>query len=130
MTPEALSALYLTRAAALKTAVPRATASVLFTVQREASKRLAGHGEPGSYPIPIRTGHLRRSMGSRRDSDYSGYVFNRARYARAHHDGFRPYNNPHASPIPARPFLTDAVAAVDAGLVFRKHIAKALRIPT
>lgn len=129
MTPEAFQALYAKRAAALPKAIRRGTRNVLLTVERQAVKNLSGAGAPGSYPVPIRTGNLRRSMGVRQESETVGYVFNRARHARAIHAGFKPYGNPHAHVIPARPFLDDAAASVDTGMVFRRGVAAALGLP-
>lgn len=129
MTPEQFQALYAQRAAALPAAIRRGTRNVLLAVEREAVKNLSGSGAPGSYPIPTPSGTLRRSMGVRQESETVGYVFNRARYARAIHAGFKPYGNPHAHVIPARPFLSDAAASVDTGMVFRRGVAAALGLP-
>lgn len=64
--------------------------------------------DAGAYPIPVRTGTFGRGFGFRTFPDRA-IVFNDARYAGALHSGFRPYGNPHASPIPARPFFDDAL---------------------
>lgn len=129
MTPEQFQALYAQRAAAIPAAVRRGTRNVLLAVEQKATANLSGSGAPGSYPIPVRTGNLRRSMGVRQESDTVGYVFNRAVYARAHHEGFHPYGNKKAKRIPARPFLTNAAEAVDTGMIFRRGFAKALGLP-
>lgn len=132
MTPEQFNALYASRAAKLPAAVRRGTRNVLLAVERAAVKRLSGPGSaaPGSYPVPIRTGNLRRSMGVRQDTDMSGYVFNRALYANAIHSGMTPYNNPHAKKsYRGRRFLDDAVAATDTMHVFRRTVVRALGLP-
>jgi len=67
---------------------------------------------PGDYPIPIRTGTHRRAFGFEVGDNFS-VVFNSGRAARALHDGFRPYGNPHARPIPARPYFDDALKRLD-----------------
>jgi len=66
----------------------------------------------GNYPIPVRTGTFGRGFGLRVTGE-SAIVFNDTRYARALHDGFRPYGNPNATPIPARPYFDDAPDASD-----------------
>jgi len=71
--------------------------------------KLAGAGD---YPIPVRTGTFGRGFGFKVMAD-SAIVFNDTRYARPLHDGFRPYGNPHATAIPARPYFDDAVEALD-----------------
>lgn len=140
MTPEQFQALYAQRAAALPAAIRRGTRNVLLAVEREAVKNLSGSGEAGAYPIPVRSrmekgkrvpgGNLRRSMGVRQESDAVGYVFNRARYAHAvHTTGFHAYGNPRAPFYKARPFLDDAAASVDTGMVFRRGVAAALGLP-
>lgn len=111
-------------------AVPDATArgvrKVVFTVETAAEKLLRGAGTsaPGTYPVPVRFGFLRRSLGATA-SGGRGLVFNSAQYARAIHDGFRPYGNPHARPIPARPFMDDALATVDAGAIMAQFVVPA-----
>jgi hypothetical protein len=83
-------------------------------VERGANQRLSGGGRPGSYPVPRRTGHLARSLGSQ-VAPREVVVFDSAEYAGAIHGGFRAFGNPHAPEYGPRPFLDDAAAAVDAG---------------
>ncbi len=71
-----------------------------------------GTAKPGAYPIPIRTGTHRRGFGFK-VNERDAIVFNTGVYARALHDGFKPYGNPHARPIPARPYFDDAIARLD-----------------
>lgn len=127
MTPEEFSALYARRAAELGPAIRRGTRNVLLSVERAATKNLSGSGSAaaGSYPVPIRTGNLRRSMGVRQESETVGFVFNRARYAGAIHRGMTPYNNPRIrKSYLGRPFLDDAAASVDSEKIFRESVLK------
>lgn len=118
----AIANLYRQRAALLDDALRRGMRRALVAVDAQASRNLSGSGEAParSYPIPVRTGFLRRAGGVRQVSATSGLVFNRARYARAiHTDGFKPYGNPRAATVDPRPFLQDAVDKVDpASMVF------------
>jgi hypothetical protein len=108
--PREVADRYRRRAAGLTAAVRRGIRRALVAVDNEASRNLSGAGKPGAFPIPVRSGHLRRSGGTRVLSDTSGLVFNRARYARAvHSDGFHAYHNPRAPFYRARPFLAAAV---------------------
>ncbi len=81
---------------------------------RTATRLTGGPGtaKPGEYPIPIRTGTLRRGNNFEVKGNTS-IVFNETVYARANHEGFRPYGNPHAHPIPARTYFADAIDALD-----------------
>ena len=138
MTPEQFQALYANRASVVDDALRKGTRAVLLSVEKEAVKNLSGSGEAGSYPIPIRTrrengrtvtgGNLRASMGVRAESNISGYVFNRARYAHAvHTTGFRAYGNPNAPFYRPRPFLDNAVDAVDLEEVFTRRVMRRIR---
>ena len=111
------------RASALPGAVRRGVRDVVLAVERNAVKRLTGgSAAPGSYPVPVRVGHLRRSTGARVLSDTSGMVFNRARYANAIHEGFRPYGNPHAAAQAGRPYLDDAVDDTPIDAIMHKRL--------
>jgi hypothetical protein len=83
-------------------------------VERKANALAKGPGtaDAGAYPIPIRTGYFRRAFGFK-VNDRDAIVFNSALYARSLHDGFRPFGNPHAAPIAARPYFDDAMDALD-----------------
>ena len=98
---------------------------VAMAVDNAASERLSGAGAPRTYPIPVRRGFLRRSGGYRAQGR-EAFVFNSAIYARAHHQGFRPYGNPRAKPVPARPFLRDAFDSVDPGAIIIASLRKLL----
>lgn len=99
-----------------RTRLPAARKALL----RILATRLEGHAldlskggsAPGDYPIPVVTGKFRGAFGIR-VSDRSATVFNDSNYAQAIHDGYQPYGNPHARPIPPRPFFTDAFERLD-----------------
>lgn len=94
----------------------RMVADVTEATYQGASRNLTGHGPPRSYPVPIRTGNLRarlhRSIGPVR-----GEVSNDAIYAVKIHEGYQPWDNPRAVPVPPRPFLMNAAMAVDVGTI-------------
>lgn len=115
-------------AAAWTRAVAEGLRDVAITVERAAAANLRGpkSAAPGSYPVPIRTGFLRRSLQARFGQRES-MVINSAIYARAVHDGFTPYGNPHARySIVPRPYLQDAVDSTDINEVMAIRINKAL----
>ena len=94
--------------------------TLAIQLQRAAVKRSTGpkSAAAGAYPIPRRTGTHARGFAMEL-SDRSAVVFNANVYARSLHDGFRPYGNPHARPMPARPYFDDAMEKdldVDAAL--------------
>lgn len=70
-------------------------------------------GAPGAYPIPVRTSDFTGAFGVE-VGDREAVLFNTMEYARALHEGFRPYGNPHATPIPARPYFDDALGMLRA----------------
>lgn len=77
-----------------------------------------GTAKAGAYPIPIRTGNFRRGFGFQVNAD-NAIVFNTSVYAKALHDGFKPYGNAHARPIAARPYFDDALDKLDLDKAFR-----------
>lgn len=87
-----------------------------LAIQTEGIATDLSSGSPsaaaGSYPIPVRTGMHRRAFGFELQ-DNRAIVFNTGVAARALHDGFKPYGNPHARPIPPRPYFTDALTRLD-----------------
>jgi hypothetical protein len=109
-------------------AVAKGLRDIAITVERGATKNTSGSGNaaPGSYPVPIRTGTLRRSIQSRfgaRDA----MVVAAAQYASAIHNGFTPYGNPNARlSYIGRPFLQDAVDAIDANEIMVIRLDKEL----
>ncbi len=109
-------------------AVAAGLRDVAITVERAAEKNLRGAGSaaPGSYPVPIRTGGGLRSKLQSRFDERQSMVINSAVYARAVHDGFKPYGNPHARAMPRRPYLQDAVDSIDANEIMAIRINKDL----
>lgn len=135
MNAEEFRALYMRRAADLEPALRKAMGMALLAVETNTVKNfLSGSGGAGSYPIPVRSrkergksvpgGNLRRSMDTRVESGGVGYVFNKAKYARANHKGFQPYGNPHAMAIPPRPFLRDGLKGVRINDIFRRTMQR------
>jgi hypothetical protein len=113
--PREVANVFAQRAARLDGALSRGIRRGIVATEQEASKLLSGSADaaPGTYPVPVRRGTLRRGLGARQLTPASGMVFNRAAHARAIHEGFRPYGNPRAGRIDGRPFLSDAIEAAD-----------------
>lgn len=93
--------------AQLSPALRRFFQRIATLVERGAIKNTSGSGAPGGYPIPIRSGDLRRSIASEFTAA-SATVFSTAEHADAQQAGYRPYGNPKAAPIRPRPFTHDA----------------------
>lgn len=96
---------------------PRATRALLVNLTAQAERRAVelasgGNAPARSYPIPQRRNVFRNSFGIEVD-ERRGAVYNAARYAQALHDGFRPYGNTHAIPVPGRPYFRDALDRID-----------------
>ncbi|MFO0293801.1 MAG: HK97 gp10 family phage protein [Rhodospirillales bacterium] len=109
-------------------AVAKGLRDIAISVEREAVKNTGGPSSaaPGEYPVPVRKGNLRRSIGSRFGANES-MVIATAEYASAIHNGFTPYGNPNArKSYIGRPFLTDAVKAIDLQQVMAIRIDKEL----
>ncbi len=104
---------YRQRSRALERAVARGLRDALMLMENQQVENLTGPGTApaGSYPVPVRTGNLRRSAYSRA-RNLSGEVGNTAAYATKIHDD--------------RPFLDEAVASVDADSVIRRRMWAAL----
>lgn len=101
-------------AAAIPTARRTLLTRLAAHLERGAIERASGGGNaaPGDYPIPIRTGHFRRSFGMQVGLSHA-LVFNTSVYARAIHDGFHPYGNTRAERIAGRKYFDDALDAMD-----------------
>lgn len=115
-------------AAAWDRGVAMGLRDVAISVERAAVRNTSGPGSaaPGTYPVPIRTGFLRRSIGSRFGQRES-LVIATAIYASAIHDGFTPYGNPNArKSYIGRPFLKDAVEATDIDGIMLDRLDRAL----
>lgn len=84
--------------------------ALAIQAQRHAVVLASGPGSAaaGDYPIPIRTGTFRRAFGIEA-REREAVLFNTTEYARAIHEGFKPYGNPHATPIPGRPYFDDVL---------------------
>lgn len=93
--------------AQVTTAMRRFFQRIATLTEREAIKNTSGKGAPRGYPIPIRSGDLRRSIASE-FSATSAMVFSSAEHADAQQAGYLPYGNPKATPIPPRQFTFDA----------------------
>lgn len=102
----------------------------VVAVENAASELLSGSGAAGAYPVPVRTGHLRRSMGSKMQGDSAGAVYNSAEYARAIHDGVVGRWNGRGKvaivQVRARPFMTDAVEKADPTAIVHDELRAAL----
>lgn len=105
-------------------AAKRGLKRIIRGLHREADDFLAGAaGKPGSYPIPVITGHLRRNLdwldpGEKKTvngvsfatDDLEAMLFDSAIYASVVHDGT------HSSDIHGpRPFTDDALEAFSTG---------------
>lgn len=108
-----LSAKWQARKAALDKAKREGLRNAAILVEREQIKNLSGNGEAGSYPVPVRTGNLRR--GAFFDVAHSGFavVGNTTAYAMPVHSGDLTTKDGLEYSVPARPFLDDAADAVD-----------------
>lgn len=121
----AIAARMQARARKLESAVTRGLRKIVTQVDREQIKRLGGSNAlaPGAYPVPARTGHLRRETFFEMRSDTLAVAGNSARYAATIHEG--KFSSEKYGP---RPFLTDAVLAVDAGEIMAVEVRKALDV--
>lgn len=129
-TAGALARQFQAYARAWDAAVAKGLRDIAITVERGAVKNTGGPGtaEPGSYPVPVRTGGagLRGSIQSRFGARES-MVIATAEYASAIHNGFTPYGNPNArKSYIGRPFLQDAVDAIDPTEIMLIRINKEL----
>lgn len=98
---------------------------IVAAAEEEIGKRAAGGSASGDYPIPVRSGFLRRSTGSK-VGQAEALVFNSARYARAMQEGYHPYGNKRAAKMPPRRFFDDGIAAVDSAEIMAVAIARRL----
>ncbi len=116
---------YRKRIAAWEAGLRAGLRNIAIAVERGATARLSGPGTAasGTYPVPVRTGYLRRAMGIE-VATRSSATFNSAQYAGPIHNGLRPYGNPHARMVPGRAFLDDAVAAIEPADIMQTALAK------
>lgn len=101
----------------LSAALQRGLLAAMSKVEELAQANLSGSGAPFTYPVPVRTGNLRGQLNAEPITTTAVEVFDTADYARAVHDGvFTQWAGRGKTRIvdkPARPFLTDALAAAD-----------------
>lgn len=101
----------------LSAALERGLLASMSKVEELAQANLSGSGAPFTYPVPVRTGNLRGQLNSEQITPTAVEVFDTADYARAVHEGiFTQWAGRGKTRIvekPARPFLTDALAAAD-----------------
>ena len=129
-----IAELYRERAGRWRAAALSGLRRALVAVETAATRRLGGGGAAGSYPVPVRTGNLRRSMGFKLLSDTTGVVFNTARYAAAIHGGLQPRKHAGSGAdavyvfdsVPARAFLDDALEDAKPGDLIFGELLRAL----
>jgi hypothetical protein len=109
------------RAKAVPNAIKRGISTWVVRAHRTAHKLLSGSGQdaPGSYPVPIRTGQLRRaedyvlpgrSKHGIHARDNEGWLVNPAAYASAIHEGHRATRQGARFSVKPRRFIADAIA--------------------
>lgn len=115
-----IAAVFADRSKRWDNALRSALRKALVAVEQAAAEKLSGSGAAGSYPVPVRTGFLRRSLGIKL-APSSGMVFNTAAYAWAIHNG-----RSDRVQTKARPFLDDALKQADPGLIIQAEMRGAL----
>lgn len=123
-----VAAIFADRSKRWDSALSRAMRRALAAVEGAAADRLTGGGAPMSYPVPVRTGFLRRSLGSKLLGVAEGMVFNTADYAHAVHSGRIGIGGRRKGTriVKPRPFLEDALKAADPGRLIFEAMEKAL----
>lgn len=123
-----VAARFADRAKRWDSALARAMRRALVAVEGAAADRLTGSGAPMSYPVPVRTGFLRRSLGSQLIGVAEGMVFNTADYAHAVHSGRvgLGYGRRGTRQVKPRPFLEDALRDADPGRMIFEDMVRAL----
>lgn len=119
-------------------AVDRGLKKGAINIYRGAFRNLSGSSKtaPGSYPVPIRTGNLRRLLnfvppGKAKTSDgvtvkatkHEALIYNVASYAKSIHDGVGA-SATHGK----RAFLMDAYTKADKAKGVRKLVEKEVRV--
>lgn len=95
----------------------------LIALDREAAKLLSGSGDAWTYPVPIRSGNLRRGQRTQQPSPVLGFVLNVTSYARAIHTGLISVGRGAGRKMKqfrARPWLTDAAERADVPGIFKR----------
>ncbi len=104
---------------AISGAVSRGTRSALLAVETEAVKNLSGSNadQPGAYPVPVRTGQLRRDRTVQQPQPGLGLISFMSDYAWAIETGvvtqWAGRGKTRRAQVGARPFAQDAVDRVD-----------------
>lgn len=124
---------YGARAAAIIGALAKGMRRAALAVERAMVKRLGGSGAPWSYPVPVRSGHLRRSTFVKTPDSTLAVVGNNADYADAIHGGYVSEwagRGRHRQRMKAqgRPFLDDAVKDADPEAIVTLAVADALEM--
>lgn len=121
-----VAATYAGRMARFPRALHLATQAVLIALNRAQIRNVSGSGasNPGAYPVPVRSGNLRRSMDWGFTGNASGYIVaggNNAPYAIPIHEG-----TGSSAKFGPRHFQTDAGESVDVMAVMLPQIEGAL----
>lgn len=111
---------------AMHAALHRGMRKALNRLERHAAINLSGAGAPWSYPVPVRSGNLRRSLRREQRSAVEGYVIAGASYAWAIHEGEMEVGGAMRS-YTRRPFMDDASDAVDVHAIFDAEFAGVLQ---
>lgn len=115
----------------LDAALDRAMRLSLNALERNAVRRLSGSGAAWTYPVPVRTGNLRRSLARRQPSALEGLVVNTAAYAWAIHEGEIPVRTPGGGHtmrrFTRRPYMDDAATDTDVYPIFERELGRALQ---
>lgn len=123
-----VAAIFADRSKRWDSALARAMRRALIAVEGAAADRLTGSGAPGAYPVPVRTGFLRRALGSKLIGTDTGMVFNTADYAHAVHSGRvgLGYGRRGTRQVKPRPFLEDALRDANPGRMIIEDMGRAL----
>jgi len=110
-----IAARYKLRIVSLKKAQKKALTRVAHRVNREQQRNLSGSNKanPGSYPVPNRTGNLFRGAGVDMSGQHMAIIYNSAEYAGAVHGGGMATNQGVAYAVKPRPYLTAAAETVE-----------------
>ena len=119
MNPEQLARDFKKRANGLSKAISTGLRNAAIKVDNEQVNNLRGGSAPGDYPIPVRSGNLLGSHFFKIKNSVTALVGNTASYALAIHDG-----KGRHEVYGRRPFLDDAVEAVDVQGEVRKETSK------
>ena len=115
---------------AIAAAVQKGMRSALLAVEAEAVRNLSGGGKPYSYPVPVRTGNLRRARTVQQPEPGLGLIAFTADYAWAVHSGkvtqWAGRGKTREVQRTPRPFAEDAVETVDPAHYIIEAVAEAV----